>query len=371
VKKRNLTRTITLVSAILLGFTAGGIFLFFSGYSPLRALEKLFLGIFGRPRYVIWVMVRAVPLVLTGLSVAVAYKAGLFNIGAEGQFIIGALVAALVGYHVRLPMVLHIPFVFLCSMIGGAVFGGIAGILKARYGIQEVISTILLNWIALYSNNFLLKFPGIKRPDSEASFQVRETAQIDLFARFKTSDSWIPFQMENPAIADALKASLSMGVFVAILAAIIVHYLLKRTTLGYQIRAVGFNENASRYQGIPVNWIKSGSLAISGALAGLGGSLHVLGVTKEVSRLAIMEGFGFDGISVALIGASNPLGILLSSFFFSGIRYGAVSVQRDLGTPTEIINITIGTIVFFVAIPYLFERIMLAIKKRKEQKNAN
>lgn len=370
-KSQNLLKTVTLASSIVLGFVAGLIVLLISGYNPLRALGSLFLGVFGRPRYVLWVLVRAVPLILTGLSVAIAFRAGLFNIGAEGQFIVGALVAALVGYHVHLPMFLHIPFVFLCSMIGGGLWSSLAGYLKIRFGIHEVISTILLNWIALYLNNFLLKFPVFKRPNSEASFQVANTARIDIFAQFKASDRWIPFQMENPALADLLKASLSLGVFVAIIAAVIIHLLLKRTALGYEIKAVGFNASAARYQGISVKRVKLFAMFISGSLAGLGGCLHVLGVTHEVARLATMEGFGFDGIAVALIGSSHPLGILGSSFFFSGLKYGAVSIQRDLGVPSEIMNIMIGTIIFFVALPYLFKKIMEAIQKSKEKQDAN
>ncbi len=369
--KRNTLKIITLVSSIVLGFIAGLIVLLISGYNPLHAMGSLFAGIFGRPRYILWVLVRSVPLILTGLSVAIAYHAGLFNIGAEGQFIVGALVAALVGYHVRLPMILHIPFVLLCSMIGGAAWSSIAGYLKVRFGIHEVISTILLNWVALYLNNFVLKFPAIKRPDSEGSYKVLDTARIDIFAKFKAGEQWIPFQVENPALADLLKASISTGVIIAIIAAIVIHFLMKRTALGYEIKAVGFNASASEYQGIGVKRVKLTAMGISGALAGLGGSLHVLGVTHEVARLATMEGFGFDGIAVALIGNSHPIGILGSSFFFAGLKYGAVSIQRDLGAPSEIISIMIGTIVFFVAIPYLFKKILEAIRRNREKKHVD
>lgn len=356
--------TLTLVSVVL-GLIVGAIVLAIAGYNPAEAYWSLLQGIFGRPRYVARVIIQATPIIITGFSVAFAFRTGLFNIGAEGQFILGALTAALAGYHLALPPVIHVIVVFALAMIVGAIWGGIAGFLKAKFGIHEVIVTIMLNWIALYVNNFFTSIPSLQRPESESTHKILMTARIDFFARLKANPSeWREFYDAHPFWADIFRAPVNLGIVIAIVIGIIMWFVLYRSTLGYELRAVGHSRDAAEFGGINVPASMLKSMAIAGMLAGLAGAIQVTGVTEDVSRLAVMEGNGFDGIAVALIGGSTSVGCILAGLLFGGLQYGGTSIQRDLGAPTEVISIVIGTIIFFVAMPK-FIRLITAFRKAK------
>ena len=355
---------LTLVS-VFLGLVVGAIVLAIAGYNPAEAYWSLLQGIFGRPRYLARVVIQATPIIITGFSVAFAFRTGLFNIGAEGQFILGALTAALVGYHIVLPPVIHVIVVFAFAMLVGGIWGGIAGFLKAKFGIHEVIVTIMLNWIALYLNNFFTNLPSLVRPESESTHKILNSARIDFFARLKQNPSeWREFYEAHPGWADIFRAPVNLGIVIAIGVGIVMWFVLYRSTLGYELRAVGHSRDAAEFGGInvPVSMFKS--MAIAGMLAGLAGAIQVTGVSQAVSRLAIMEGYGFDGIAVALIGGSTSVGSILAGLLFGGLQYGGTSIQRDLGAPTEVISIVIGTIIFFVAMPK-FIRLLLAFRKVK------
>lgn len=356
--------SLTLIS-VLLGLIVGAIVLAVAGYNPAEAYWSLLQGIFGRPRYIARVIIQATPIIITGLSVSFAFRTGLFNIGAEGQFILGALTAAIVGYHIVLPPVIHVVVVFIFAMIAGGIWGGIAGFLKAKFGIHEVIVTIMLNWIALYLNNYFTNLPALVRPESESTHKILMSARIDFFARLKANpEEWRVFYRANPWLADIFRAPVNLGILIAILLGILMWFVLYRSTLGYELRAVGHSRDAAEFGGINVPASMLKSMAIAGALAGLAGAIHVTGVSQDVSRLSVMEGYGFDGIAVALIGGSTSVGCILAGLLFGGLQYGGTSIQRDLGAPTEVISIVIGTIIFFVAMPK-FLRLILALRKAK------
>ncbi|GBF11306.1 ABC transporter permease [Tepidibacillus sp. HK-1] len=357
----------TLIS-ILIGLIIGAIVLSIAGYNPFEAYSVMFKGIFSKPKYIAYAIIYATPLIMTGLSVAFAFRTGLFNIGAEGQFIIGALTAALTGYFLKLPPVIHVLVVFVLAATAAGLWGGISGFLKAKFGVHEVISTIMLNWIALYLNNYVVMLEGFKKPQSEASYEVLSTASIGLLEKWKLSEAGREWLRNFPFLADMMRAPINLGFIIAILLAILVWFILNKTTLGYELRSVGFNKFAAEYGGIGVKKSIIISMMIAGALAGMAGAVQVLGVTKKVAVLAAMEGYGFDGIAVSLIGSNTALGSVLAGLLFGGLKYGGPKIQSALGAPSEVVNIVMGTIVFFIAIPK-FIKMMLSLrsKKRGEQ----
>lgn len=340
------------IISVFVGLLVGAFILLAVGFNPLEAYGVMIRGILGKPKYISWTIIQSTPLILTGISVAFAFRTGLFNIGAEGQFIIGALVATLVGYFWNLPPILHAIVAMLMACLAAAIWAGLAGILKSKFGVNEVITTIMLNWIALYLSNAVVFWDKFKRPNSEASYNILESASIR-------------FPKTLRSISDFFRAPVNWGFIIAILVAILIRHILKNTTLGYQLRAVGFNSDAAEYGGIDVKRNIVISMAIAGALSGLAGAVHVLGVTEEVAVLAAMEGNGFDGIAVSLIAGNNAIGCIFAGLLFGALKYGGYKIQPAMGAPSEIISIVIGTIVFFISMPKLIEMLTTLRAKRK------
>ncbi len=263
-----------------------------------------------------------------------------------------------------LPVLLHIPFVILCAIVASGLWGGIAGYFKARFGVNEVISTIMQNWIALYLQNFLIYTPGFQKPGGETSYSIQPTASIRFLDNWKTSDEGVQWLFQHPFWRDLFKTPMNWGFLIAIAVAVLVWFILKHTTLGYRLRAVGYNFHAAEYGGINVKKNMVISMIIAGSLSGLAGAVQVMGVSHRVSLLAAMEGYGFDGIAVSLIGNSTPVGCVAAGLLFGGLKYGGPKMQPAMGAPSEIINIVIGVIVFFIAIPQLI-RLILHLKSNK------
>lgn len=368
---RNKTFLFTLIS-IFLGILIGAIILLIAGYNPIQAYGVMIQGIFGKPKYISYVIIRSTPLILTGLSIAFAFRTGLFNIGAEGQFIIGSVTAVAAGYFIHLPAILHIPFVIICAAFTAGLWGGLAGFFKARFGVNEVISTIMMNWIALYFQNFLIYIPGFQKPGGEVSYSILPTASIKILCEWKLSEVGKQLLAGHPFWRDIFKTPVNWGLLIALIVAVLIWFILRHTTLGYRLRAVGFSPNAAEYGGINVKKNIIISMSIAGALAGLAGALHVMGDAHNVSLLAAMEGYGFDGIAVALIGNSSPAGCVFSGFLFGGLKYGGQKIQPIMGVPSEIINIVIGIIVLFIAMPHLIGLIIkfISVGRSKHSKEA-
>lgn len=358
------------VIAILFGFCVAAVILASAGYDPIGSFAALFNGAFGKPKYISNVIIKATPLLLTGSAVAFAYKAGLFNIGGEGQYIAGTVLAVVVGSQINLPAPLQIPIVILVGMLGGAVLGGLVGWLKARFGIHEVISSIMFNWIALYLNNFVVQTDLFHKANSTATIPVNDSSFTMLLPNWKVSKEGMNALAGIPWFREMLvKTDMNVGIIVAIVAAVFIWWLLTRTKVGYEIRAVGLNKDAAQFAGISVEKNVVLCMVISGALCGLAGALTITGTSPHsISTLAAFENNGFNGLSVAFIAGCSPIGCIPASFLFAGLIYGGQSVQQVMGAPTEIINIMIGTIVFFMAlggiVPMLAERIE---RKRKLQ----
>jgi len=273
----------------------------------------------------------ATPLILAGLAVALAFRAGLFNIGAEGQIIMGAIFASYLGFSFSLPWFVHLPLAVLGAFIGGAIWGGIAGLLKAKTGAHEVISTIMLNWIATYFVAWLLTKPAFLREGrlDPISPPVNPTAEYPTFI-----DQW----------------RLHAGILVALAAAAGVAWLLDKSTLGFQFRAVGANSSAARTAGMNVPLMYTLVMGIAGGLAGLAGSAQVLGTEKSLTG-GISAGIGFDAITVALLGRANPWGVVAAGLLFGGLKAGGLNMQTQTGTPIDIVLVIEALIVLFIAAP--------------------
>jgi len=357
--------TSTLI-AILFGFLVASIVLAVAGYNPWQAFAALFKGIFAKPKYISNVIIKATPIILTGLSVAFAFKTGMFNIGAEGQYIAGTIAAVCVGAKLNLAAPIQIPLVVLSGVLAGALFGGIIGFLKAKFGIHEVITSIMLNWIALYLSNFVLNTSSYHQPNSTGSYPVNESSFTMLLPNWKVSKAGIAALKSNKWLSEMmLKTDVNFGILVAIIMAVVVWFLLYRSAKGYELRAVGFNRDAAEFAGINVSRNITQAMVIAGALAGLAGAMAITGTSPhKISMMAAFENNGFNGLSVALIAGSSPIGCIFAGLLFGGLLYGGQSVQQDVGAPTEIINIMIGTIVFFVALTKVVPTLADRLEKR-------
>ena len=364
--KKQITSTII---AILCGFIVVAVLLAFTGYHPLEAFGILFQGIFSKPKYISQVIIKATPIILTGISVAFAFKVGLFNIGAEGQYIMGSIVATITGILFDLPPFLQIPVVVISGVCAGGIFGAIVGYLKAKFGIHEVITSIMLNWIAFYFGNFIVNTQRFHQPNSTGTYMINESGFTMFLYEWKNSEAGKAFLMKHPVLLDViLKTDINFGIIIAIIIAIIIGILLKKTTKGYELRSVGFNKDAAEFAGIDVKKNIIHAMVIAGAISGLAGALTITGMAPhKISTMGTFENYGFNGLSVALIAGSSPVGCIFAGLLFAGLLYGGGSLQSTIGVPSEIINIMIGTIVFFVALTKVVPVLADKLIKRGER----
>lgn len=327
------------ILAIIIGFIIGAIFLIIAGISPAVAYGKLFSSVFSKPKYLLWTLIYASPVIFTGLSVAFSFRTGVFNIGAEGQYIVGSLTACVLGILLKMPPVLHAIVCILGAALAGAVWSFLVGLMKVKRGIHEVLSFIMFNWIAFYLSNYVVNLTIIhKEGGGEATKDVAASARI-LFpqAIIKMTDC----------------SAANIGFILAVAAAIAMWIIIEKTTLGFRLKAVGFNRNAAEYAGINADASILTALSISGALAGIGGAVQILGMGGRLSQLAAQEGFGFEGITVALIGSSSPIGCIFSGIFYGAMKYGGSKLTM-VKAPSEVINIIMGCVIIFIAISHVF-----------------
>jgi len=324
--------TLVPLAAILLGLITGAIFMLAGGFDPIKAYGSLLDKVFGTS-YGFGETIRQItPLIFTGLSVAFAFRTGLFNIGAEGQFIMGMLASAYVGITFDLPFIIHAPLAILIGALAGGLWGAIAGYLKAARGVNEVITTIMLNWTALYFANFILNALLVPQ-GKQNSEPVKESAIITI--------GWLSDMFDN--------ARLHWGTLLALIAAVVFYILLWKTKTGFELRAVGFNPHASEYAGMNVNKNVMNAMFIGGLFAGVGGACETLGVFHYMSIMSAMPGYGMDGIAVALIGGNTPIGVVLGAILFGILSFGASGMKFGAGVPVELIRVVIASVIFFVA----------------------
>ncbi|KOS69402.1 branched-chain amino acid ABC transporter permease [Lysinibacillus contaminans] len=335
------------IVSIIIGLIVGAIVMLVSGYDPVQGYLALWTGIFG-DSYSIGNTIRQItPYILAGLAVAFAFRTGLFNIGVEGQLIIGWLAAAWVGYAFELPKIIHLPLALLAAAVAGAFWAFIAGFLKAKFKVHEVIATIMLNYTALYIANAVIKSL------SDGGFKterIQETASLrSPFLRELTDNS-----------------SLHYGIIVALIMVAVMWFILEKTPRGYELKAVGFNQHAAEYAGMSVNKNIILAMTISGMFAGLAGAMEALGTFQNAAIQAGFTGIGFDGIAVALLGANTPLGVIFGATLFGSLKYGALNMPNAAGIPEEIVSIIIALIIFFVASGYIIRVGLQKLSKKKE-----
>ena len=299
----------------------------------------LFKGSFGSLRAISNTITGATPLLLAGLAVSSAFKAGLFNIGATGQMLAGAMTGLWVGFAFQLPAVLHVPLALLAAGIGGAMFGAIPGVLKARTGAHEVITTIMLNGIASFTVLWVLKTEPFKRPgrDDAISKFTEESARLPKLFGF---------------LGNRIDLLAHTGFLVALLATFAFWWLLRKTTLGFEMQATGLNQEAARYAGMRPKSLMVTSMAIAGAFAGLAGGTEVLGLYGYASA-TVAGDIGFDAIAVALLGRSTPVGTLFAALLFGALQAGGRQMQVDTDVPIDLIIVLRALIVMFIAAPLL------------------
>jgi ABC-type uncharacterized transport system permease subunit len=283
-------------------------------------------------------IVAATPLILTGLSVALAFKAGLFNIGAQGQFIAGAIGASYVGFHFEMPVVLHAIAALVAAIVCAGIYGGFVGFLKARTGAHEVIVTIMLNYVAGYFLLWLLSTTAFLRPGRQDPL----APEVKMSAR-------LPH-----LFGSELRANL--GFIIALATAVGVWWLLNRSTWGFKFRAVGANAAASKTAGISVGRSTTLVMFIAGALAGVGGAIQILG-SEPAMTAGVGGNFGFDAITVALLGRATPIGTVFAALLFGALRAGGLTMQASTETPLDLVLVIQALVVLFIAAPALIKAI--------------
>ncbi|NLS79776.1 MAG: ABC transporter permease [Chloroflexi bacterium] len=333
-----LTRTLSIPAlAVLTALLIGALIMLLSGGNPLVGYVALFEGAFGKARSLSETAVAATPYVFAGLGIALGFRGGLFNIGVEGQLFIGSICAAGVGYAVHgLPWFIHMPLALLAGCLGGAICAGIPGFLKAKTGAHEVITTIMINYMAIYFTNWL-----VTGPMQDPGTIVPQTRRILATA-------------EIPAIWGAYRVH--WGTVLAIAAAALVFWLLWRTVLGFEIRTVGANPDAAKYAGIHVGRNIVITMMLSGALAGAAGAVEVLGLNHYFAP-SFSIGYGFDSIAVAVLGKSHPWGVVASAFLFGALNNGANLMQLRTQSPVYIISIVQALILMLVSADQIVRRL--------------
>ncbi|HKL85378.1 MAG TPA: ABC transporter permease [Treponemataceae bacterium] len=335
--------------SVLLGLFAGGILMLFTGNDPIEGYKFLFAGGLMNLERVGNTLAMATPLILTGLSVAFAFRTGLFNIGTPGQVIIGGIVATIIGLTVQIPRPLLLSLMTIAALLSGAIWGIIPGILKARFNVHEVVSGIMMNWIAFWIAYYLIPayFKG--------SFET-ESRHIPLTASLKVA--WLSNLFSGSYI--------NLGLFLALISVVIIAIILKETVLGYQLKAVGFNRYAAEYSGISVNSNIILAMMIAGGLSGLAGLALYTGYTTSF-QIGVMPSQGFDGIAVALLGATSPIGVVGAALFFGILQSGKGFMNAMTDIPAEIGDTIIACIIYFAATSVLIQTLMDKVTKRHQK----
>jgi simple sugar transport system permease protein len=327
--------------AVLAALIVGAVMLILLRADPLKAYSALIGGALGNVSGLTQSAVKAAPLLLVGLGIVIAFRASVINIGGEGQIIMGALMATWFSLQFRdWPSWLLILATLVMGFLAGAMWGFIPGILKARLGVNEILSTVMMNAIALQIMNFLLGGPMIDPAEIEAGTFIAQSERLP-------EAVWLPRLVPQTL--------LHTGALLAVALAVAVYIFLWRTTIGYRIRAVGLNPDAARYAGIRVPIYQALSLTLAGGFAGLAGVIEVIGVHHRLLE-GITSGYGFSGIVAALFGSLHPIGAIPASFLFGSLLVGADKMQRAVQVPSALVGTLLGLVVLFVVGSALWSR---------------
>ena len=342
--KRVLNRTLEALLPLLavpVAFLIGAVMLAALGANPLEAYGAMLQGAFGDKSGITQTLVKATPLLLVGLGVCIAFRGGVINIGGEGQIIVGALAATAfsIGFKDMSGWFL-LPMSMIMGALAGAVWGGIPGVLKAKLGVNEILSTVMMNAIAVQFSNYLLRGPMIDPKEIEQGTRIAQSALLPKAV-------WL-----TRLVPQTL---LHSGAILAVILAVLVYIFLWRTTIGYRIRAVGLNIDAAKYAGIKVPFYQALALILGGGFAGLAGAVEVMGVQHRMME-NLASGYGFSGIVAALFGSLHPLGSIPASVLFGGLLVGADKMQRAVQVPSSLIDALLGLVVLFVVGSQIWSR---------------
>ncbi|MBO7748892.1 ABC transporter permease [Paenibacillus sp. MWE-103] len=334
--------------AVLFGLIGGAILMAATGHDPIQGYQYLFQGGLKNPSRIGDTLATGTPLIFTGLSVAFAFRTGLFNIGAAGQMLFGGFCATVVGLNVDTARPLLLAMMILAAILGGAVWAFIPGLLKARFNVHEVVSTIMMNWIAYWTIYYAV--PAYLKAES-----------------VETESRLLPDKatLKSAFLSDMFGGSyINLGLFIAVIVVLIIAFVINKTTLGYELKAVGYNRHSAEYAGIPVNRSIITSMLISGALAGLGGLAQYAGNGANI-QIGVLPSQGYDGIAVSLLGANSPLGVLISALFFGLLYSGRGFMNAMTEIPPEIADSIIAIIIYFAATSVLMNRLITWLINRR------
>ena len=340
------------VMAVILGLIAGALLMLIMGFNPVEGYKFLFQGGLKNLERIGNTIATATPLMLTGLSVAFAFKTGLFNIGTPGQMLFGGFCSIAVGLSLDLPKIILVPIVVAVGIIGGALWAIVPGVLKAKFNVHEVVSSIMMNWVAYWIVYYMVPqyFKG--------EFLETESRMLPEAATLRVN--WL---------SEIFKGSyINLGIFLALIAVLVIWFTLNKTVLGYELKAVGFNRFGAEYAGMPVNRNIVISMMIAGALSGLAGAIQYTG-NANIMQIGVMPSQGFDGIAVALLGASSPIGVVFSSLFFGVLYVGKGFMNAAVKVPPELADTIMATIIYFAATSMVMDKLIKKFRKSKKDKS--
>lgn len=340
--------TIPLIS-IVFGFILGAIVMLLFGYNPIKAYDAMIMSVFKNPYFFGEALRQATVLTFTGLGFNIAYQAGFFNIGIAGQLLVGWMSSIWVGLLLPdMPKLVLLPLLLIIGALVGALWSSIAGILKAYFGTNEVIVTIMLNYTALHTTNHLIRNVITTGNRTE---RVGENASLQL--------DWLTSLTSG--------SRLNLGLFIAIFVVILYWFIMKHTTVGFELRSVGMNKHAAEYAGMSAKKNIILSMFISGALAGLGGAIQGLGTFGNIFTQGHLPTEGFDGIAVGLLGLGTPIGTFLSAILFGILNIGSAFMPNGAGVPDELAQVITASIIFFIGANYIIRYVIEKRTSRKKQ----
>ena len=339
--------------AVLLGLLAGAFLMLIMGFNPVEGYKYLFMGGLKNLERIGNTLATATPLMLTGLSVAFAFKTGLFNIGTPGQMLFGGFCSIATGLTLNLDKAKLLPIVIFVGILGGALWGLVPGLLKALFNVHEVVSSIMMNWIAYWTVYYMVPqyFKG--------EFLETESKMLPDSATLRVE--WLSKIFEGSYI--------NLGIFLAIITVLIIWFILNKTVLGYELKAGGFNRFGAEYAGMPVNRNIVISMMIAGALSGLAGAIQYTG-NANIMQIGVMPSQGFDGIAVALLGASSPIGVIFSALFFGVLYVGKGFMNAAAQVPPELADTIMATIIYFAATSMIMDKVIKKFRKSKNKDNS-
>ncbi len=348
---RNRSAVIPVIGNIILALLVSMVLIAVSGADPFLAISSLFRGAFGSWNKVLETLIKSTPLIGVGLAIAIGFTGGVFNIGVEGQFLAGAFVCGLLGiFFPGLPGYIYIPLLLLAGLTAGALYALLPAIAKISRGVHEIITTIMLNYIGLYVIHYLV-YTFFKTPGDIAAMD------------------YLPASAKIPRIFPGGTSRLSWSFIIILLFALLLYYMLRKSTLGFEIRATGMNRHASLYSGIRIKRTMLTTFLLSGALAGLAGGMEVIGLHGRYYD-GFAEGYGFAGIPIALLARKNPIGVIFAGIFIGALNSGALEMQITAGVPKQLVEVIQGLIILFVAGEKAFKVLREHLGQRRRQASA-